>query len=294
MGAEVAGKHAARCSSVELWVAAHAIAERGGGKAELLGIDDEGRDLALIERKHCRWTLRGQFVEAVAMNNPCLHSAVATQRDQHLLGKGRIGHANQAAAYPPGVGHRPQQVEHRRNTDLAPRRAGKTKRWVKPRGHAKANTGFFDAAQHSLRRQLDGNSKCFEHIGGAAFRRRSTSAVLAHRNTGAGHDQCRHGGHVDRMAAVATCANNVDGPRAQIFAKRHQRGRPQYCIEQARELFGRFALGAQGNNERNQLRRRSRARKNGGHRLIGIGCWQVFTLKQSGQQRGPSTNIFEM
>ena len=60
--------------------------------------------------------------------------------------------------------------------------------------------------------ELDRHAERLEHVGRAALRRRGPGAVLAHRHPGAGDDDRRHRRHVDRVAAVAAGADDVDRP----------------------------------------------------------------------------------
>ena len=117
--------------------------------------------------------------------------------------------------------------------------------------------------------------------------------MLAHRHAGPGDHDGRHRADVDRVAAIATGADDVDGARSQFLAQRHQRGRGQHGVEQSTELLRRLTLGTQGDDEADQLRRRGVAGQNRRHRRPGMRRRQVATLEQLGQERGPSTQVVE-
>ena len=80
---------------------------------------------------------------------------------------------------------------------------------------------------------------------------------------------------------------------AQFVTERHERGRVEHGVEQAAELFGRFALGAQGHHEGDELRSRGITRQDRRHRRPGVRCRQVATLDQLDQERGPTAQVVE-
>ena len=198
--------------------------------------------------------------------------AVEPQRGEHPLGDRRVGHADQLAAHPARVGHRPEQVEHRGDADLAARRArrsgttggsaGRGRSRCRPRSTQRVTPSGGSSMRHAER---------LEHVGRAALRRRRPRAVLAHRHPGAGHDDRGHRRDVDRVAAVATGADDVDRPVA-LLVRRAARSSAaaEHGVEQAGQLLGRLALGPQGHDEADQLGRRGVAGEDRRHRRAGL------------------------
>ena len=135
--------------------------------------------------------------------------------------------------------------------------------------------------------------KASEHVGGTALRRRGASAVLADRHPGPGDDDGGHRADVDRVAAIAAGADDVDGARPQLVTERHECRRVEHGVEQTRQLLGGLALGAQGDDEPDQLCGRRVAGEDGRHRCAGIGGDEIAPFEQLRQQRGPSTEIVE-
>ena len=195
------------------------------------------------------------------MHDPGLHRAVDAQRGEHALGHGRVGDADQLTPHPARVGHRPEQVEHGRDADLAPAGRGEPERRVVRRCQAEADAGLLDAAQHALGRQLDRDAQRLEHVGRAALRRRRAGAVLAHGTPAPA---------VTMAAIVLTLIEWLRSPPVptmsigrgpQLVAQRHERGGGEHGVEQAGELLGCLALGPQRDDEADQLGRRGVARR---------------------------------
>ena len=214
--AVLAAEHAADDLGVVRRLAADQLLVRRRRQAELHRVDRKRVGAALVvEREHRRRPGRRQLVEPAAVHHPGVGGAVGAQRRQHPLGEGGVGDADEVAAHPAGIGHRPEQVEHRRDADLAPRRGGEAERGVEPGGEAEPDAGRLDATLHSGGRQLDGDAQLLQDVGGAALRRRAARPVLADRDPGAGDDEGRHRRHVDRVRPVATGADHVDrAPRS--------------------------------------------------------------------------------
>src|SRR5829696_1458780 len=118
-----------------------------------------------------------------------------------------------------------------------------------PRREAEPEAGFLDAAPHAAGRQLDHQAERLQHIGGAALRGRTAGPVLAHRDAGAGGDERGHRRDVDRVGAVATRTDDVDGAIPQVVAEGDELGVAQDGVEQPGQLLGRLALRPQGDDE---------------------------------------------
>ena len=131
--------------------------------------------------------------------------------------------------------------------------------------------------------EVEAHAQRLEHVGGAGPAARGPVAVLDHLGAGAGHDDGRHRGDVDRHRAVAAGADDVDrrapGGEAVGVLEHHAR--------QARHLGGGLALGPQRREEARELRVGGRA----GHHLVhdparGAGR-QVLAAGQGGEDVGP-------
>ena len=108
-------------------------------QAERHRVDGERAHLVVLQREHGRDC---PVVVSSSRPLPCTTQApvraVQAQRGQHPLGDRRVGHADQLAAHPPGVGHRAEQVEHRRDADLPPARGGEAERRVVARARGRS------------------------------------------------------------------------------------------------------------------------------------------------------------
>ena len=175
------------------------------------------------------------------------------------------------------------------------RRAGAAKRnagWNRGR-EAEPDAGLLHAAQHALRRQLDGDTEGLQDVGRAGLRGGAAGPVLADGDTGAGDDDRRHRRDVDRVGAVTAGADHVDGASAQLLAERHQFGRAEHGVEQPRQLVGGLALGPQGDDEADQLGRRGAAGEDRGHRRAGLLGAEVAPSEQLAQQARPAAVLGE-
>jgi hypothetical protein len=183
-------------------------------------------------------------------------------------------------AHAAGVGHRAEQVEHERDADLAPRRAGVAERRVEPRREAEADSHLVEAARHAAGAELDGDAQLLEHVSGSALRRRPAVAVLAHRHTRAGDHERGHRRDVHRVRAISTRAHDVDRGGPELVAERNELGRAQDRVEQSGELLSGLALGPQGHGEGDDLCRRRVAGKDHAHGRRSFARSEVLAVHQ--------------
>ena len=116
----------------------------------------------------------------------------------------------------------------------------------------KSETGFLHTTGYTGRRQVDGHTDGFQKIGCAALAGDAAIAVLGDPGARRGDDQRGHRADVERAGAVAACTDDVHHVTTRIDV----RGRGAHDLGQAGDLFGRFALHAQGDREASDLRRR--------------------------------------
>ena len=86
---------------------------------------------------------------------------------------------------------------------------------------------------------------------------------------------------------VAAGADDVDGVVALVLRERHDLARRQHGVEQAGQLLGALALGAQGDDEADQLSRRGVARQDRAHRRPRLVGRQVMAFQQQREQTRP-------
>ena len=276
-------------SALCVGVAADELLVRRRRQAQRHRVDGERAGAAVVlQGEHGRGPGRRELVEPAAVDDPRVGRPVGPQRRQHPLGEAGVGDADHLAAHPTGVGHRTEQVEHRRDADLAARRGGEAERRVEPGREAEADAGLLDAAQHARRRQLDARRRA------PRARRPCRTAT-----TPPGRRACTpaHRRRPRRCAAIVDtlieCERSPPVPTmstaraAQVVVERHQLGRRQHRVEQPGQLVGRLALGPQGDDEPDQLGRRGAAAEDRRHRRARLVGRQVTPGQQLGQQARP-------
>ncbi|EOD60468.1 putative RNA-binding protein [Amycolatopsis vancoresmycina DSM 44592] len=202
-------------------------------------------DLAVRDHPDRRRRGRGDLVEAVVAPDHQGAGAAAGERlRQHprLVG---VRAADQRRARLGRVGQRAEQVERRRDAELAAHRAGVPQRRVERRRQEEPDADLGEAALDVLRRQADPHAEGLQHVRRAGLRRRAAVAVLGHRRARRRRDDRRHRRDVDRVGAVAAGADDVDGRPVQLDPPgvRQHRGR------HPGDLLGRLALGPQRHRE---------------------------------------------
>ena len=275
-------------------LAADQLLVRSRRQAELHRVDRERvRAAVVVEREHRRRPGRRQLVEPTAVHHPGVGGTVGAQRRQHPLGEGGVGDADEVAAHPAGIGHRPEQVEDGRDPDLAAGRGGEAERGMEPGGEAEPDARGLHAALHTGRRQLDGDAQLLQDVSGPALRRCAARPVLADGNAGAGDDDGRHRRHVDRVRPVPTGADHVDRPPAQLVVERHQLGGREHRVEQTGQLVSSLPLRPQGDDEPDQLGRGGPPAEDVGHRRARLLGGQVAAGEQLGEQPRPPAVVLE-
>ena len=92
---------------------------------------------------------------------------------------------------------------------------------------------------------------------------------------------------------VAAGTDDVDGVVALILGERHDLARRQHRVEQAGQLLGALALGAQGDDEADQLGRRGVARQDRAHRRPRLVGGQVMPIQQQCEQTRPPAVLID-
>jgi hypothetical protein len=123
---------------------------------------------------------------------------------------------------------------------------------------------FADAARDLVRRQIDPDAECGQHIGRARARGQRTIAMLGDRNAGAGDDKRGARRDIERARSVAAGADDIDG----IGRRAHAQHFRAHGRDRAGDLLDRLAAHAQRHEEAAHLRGSSFARH---HLLEGAG-----------------------
>ena len=96
---------------------------------------------------------------------------------------------------------------------------------VEPLREAEADAGVAQAAGDALRAEVDGDAERFEHVRGAAARRRGPVAVLGDAGAAAGGDEGGDGRDVDGAGPVTAGAARVDERFGAVPRRRGRRAR---------------------------------------------------------------------
>ena len=159
------------------------------------------------------------------------------------------------------------RVPSSRRTGAAWRMAG----WCDGREH-EAEAEPVDRLGDPLRRLLEPEAECFEHVGRAGRRADRSVPVLG--DGGARRRGDERGGrrHVERARAVASRADHVD----EVVARRVD-GQDvlSHRLRAAGDLVCRLALGPQRDEEPGHLRLRRLAAHDLAHHLAGLGAREV-------------------
>ena len=216
---------------------------------------------------------------------------VGRQHAHHALGHGRVGHPGDLASDPGRVGERAEEVEDGGDTQLAPGRAGMAHGRVEAGGEAEAESHRVDAVGHTFRSQVEGHAEGFEEVGGAAGRRGGPVAVLADPPARTDDREGRQRGDVDRVAAVAAGAHEVD--HAVGLGQHHRGGPVEHRRHQARQLLGGLALHAQGHDEPGDLRGGGVAVEDLGHGRRRLVPAEVLAGGEDAQDSRPAAGVGE-
>ncbi len=143
-------------------------------------------------------------------------------------------------------------------------------------GEEKAEAELVDRALDPLGLELEPEAERLEHVGGTRRGRCRTVAVLRDAGAGAGRDECRGGRDVVRVRAVAPGADDVDEICALRVDREHMLS---HRLGAARDLVGRLALRAQGDEKAGDLRLRRFAAHDRVHRLARVLAREVAAVE---------------
>ena len=137
---------------------------------------------------------------------------------------------------------------------------------MEARREAEPDAGLLDATRDASGVELERDAERFEQVRGTARRRRGAVAVLAHRHARAGDDERGQRRHVDRVAAIAAGAHDID--ELLVHRRRHldDRRDGEHRVEEPVELLDGLALHPQRDDEPGDLRGRRGAFEDLGHR----------------------------
>ena len=246
-------------------------------------VDGGGTDLALGDHPHRRGGRRGELVESVvATEHPCVSAALCEDTGHHRRHP-QVGAAHGVRDRAGRVGERAQEVERRRDAELAARHRGVPHRGVEGRREEERDAGLVDQGGDPFRRQVETDTERLEHVGRAGLGRRRAVAVLGHPRTCAGGHDRGHGRDVHRHGAVTAGADHVEQPAGDVDLGRLliHRG------DQSGDLLDGLTLGAQGHREAGDLGRGRLSGKDLPHRpgrLVGA---EVGACHEGTQHLGP-------
>ena len=153
------------------------------------------------------------------------------------------------------------------------------RRVVRRREH-EAEAELVDRLRDSLRRLLELETECLEHVGGAGGGRDGAVAVLRDARAGSRRDDRSRGRDVDRARTVAARSGGVDEvvplrPDGQdVLAHR---------LGAARDLVRALALEPQGDEEAADLRRRRVAAHDLVHHVARLRTREVAAFEELGE-----------
>ncbi len=130
----------------------------GGGKGFRVA-------LAASELEDRRGANGRQFVEAVmSPDDHGVHRSVGGEHAEHLLAHRRVAYANHLTFGMSRVCERAEEVEHRRDPELAPHRYRMAHRGVKARREAEPDAGLGDALGHAGGAEIDHHPERFKDV----------------------------------------------------------------------------------------------------------------------------------
>ena len=222
-------------------------------------------------------------------SSPCTTSTLDAPRGEHP--GHHLGEISERAADQPGprlsrIRKRPKQIEDRRHPDLAAHRRRVPVGRVEQRREAEPDPDFGQAARDLVGPEVDAHPERLERVGAAGQRGRRAVAVFDHRHPrGRDHDR-RHRRQVDRVDAVATGADDVDGVVADRVG-----GYPARVAEHHVGQLADFGRGGRlhlhRDREGGDLGRRRLAGHDLVHRPGGLAPRQVLPVGQTAQDLRP-------
>ena len=158
-------------------------------------------------------------------------------------------------------------------------------RRVELHGEAEGDAGLVGHLGDPLRGEVEVDAELLQDVGGAGGGGRGPVAVLDDLGAGAGHDERRHGGDVDRPRAVAARADDVDRTAGHLDDVGVLVHRP----DDAGDLLDGLALGPQGHHEPGDLGVGRLTAHDPVHRPGGGVGALVAAVEQGVQHLGPGT-----
>ena len=196
-------------------------------------------------------------------------------------GRRRVAHAEELACRPGRVRQRTEQVERRADPDLAARRTGVLHRRVEPRREHEREPAPAEGLARRQRVVVDPDAERVEDVGRPRSRGDRAVAVLRHGDASGGDDERGRRRDVERAAAVAARADDIDRANGCIDPEdplAHCRGEPG-------QLLDRLAAHPEGDEERRQLGRRRLAIHHGAHRRAGLVHREDPAVDDRGERR---------
>ena len=230
-----------------------------------------------------------QSVVAVDDHGPL--GPVGGKHSEHLVGHGRIAHADHLIAGAARVGQGAEVVEHRGDAELLAHRPGEPHGRVEAGREAEPHAHLLDAGDHPGRAEVGHHAEGLEDVGGADGRRRGPPAVFAHLGPGGRHHQCGDGRDVDAAQPVPAGAAGVDDIHPVGQPEGHGVG--DHGPDEAGHLLHRLALGPQSGGQPGDLGRRGLTRQHLVEDDLGFVGGERGAGQQGGQDTGPGAERVE-
>ena len=165
MRALLAAEHTAGGLGVHRRFAAAQLRRLDARQPERLRLDLISAPLAASELEDRRGANGRQFVEAVmSPDDHGVHRSVGGEHAEHLLAHRRVAYANHLTFGMSRVCERAEEVEHRRDPELAPHRYRMAHRGVKARREAEPDAGLGDALGHAGGAEIDHHPERFKDV----------------------------------------------------------------------------------------------------------------------------------
>jgi len=147
------------------------VGEGSPRQTGILGGEDETANLTPVQSRDHRLAGDRDLVGAVAaVNHERFLRAQFGQHPANRLDQVFRKDPQQLPADPGRVGQRAEKIEYRPHAQLPAHRRCVLHRRVMTRGEQEADTHLVDHFGHLVRRQVDGHTQVFEHVGTAAGR----------------------------------------------------------------------------------------------------------------------------
>lgn len=199
-----------------------------------------------------------------------------------------VGTADEGGPGAGGVGQRGQVVDGGGHPEGLADRDGVPQPVVEARGEGEADPDIVHAPRHGVGGEVQGQAQSLKDIGAAGLGGDRPAAVLDHGDAGGGHDDRGHGGDVDRVGAVSSCADDVE----HLGSVDRQRDDALHqSVEQTAQLGSGLTLGAQGDQEPGQLGGAGGVVHDLPHGPCGVLGTQVGLGQERGEQSGPRPGL---